>query len=477
MFKKIIIISSLLLLVPTFAFALGENEPTADFYRQPEVRIFNAGDPTPQTSFLVLPETFRGGASVAVGDVNGDQKQEIIIGAGLGGGPQVKIFNAEGQLLGFFFAYQPTLRNGVQVAAGDLDGDGIAEIITGTGYRSGPQVRVFNDHGQAKLTAGFFAYPEKFRGGVNVACGDVNGDGQDEIITGAGVGGGAQVRVFNGSGQYLGLDFFPFSHYNHGGVSVAAANVDGGAEVEIIMGVYKYGRPWVKVYKADGSGRVLGDFQAYQPEFKSGIIVAGGDIDYDGFDEIAVTPTAYGGPHVKFFEAYGQALSQYNFMAYETDFRGGVNLVLADLDQDRLTEVITAPRRTVYQGSTDYYKYVDVSISEQRLKAYEAGQLVKEMLVSTGTKKFPTPLGEYQIFQKRLNVRMTWEYGPDNPDNYDLPNVPHVLSFNGSYTLHGTYWHNNFGHRMSHGCVNLSRPNAQWLYNWMDYQDTVIVHP
>jgi len=67
-------------------------------------------------------------------------------------------------------------------------------------------------------------------------------------------------------------------------------------------------------------------------------------------------------------------------------------------------------------------------------------------------------------------------YGPGSPDNYDLPGVPYVLSFTGPYTIHGTYWHSNFGHRMSHGCVNMYTPHSKWVYEWAPMGTPVIVH-
>jgi lipoprotein-anchoring transpeptidase ErfK/SrfK len=71
---------------------------------------------------------------------------------------------------------------------------------------------------------------------------------------------------------------------------------------------------------------------------------------------------------------------------------------------------------------------------------------------------------------------MTWYYGPDNPLNYDLPNVPWVASFNGPYTIHGTYWHHNFGYPMSHGCINMFTPEAKIVYDWVELKTPVIVY-
>ncbi|GAI33319.1 unnamed protein product, partial [marine sediment metagenome] len=95
----------------------------------------------------------------------------------------------------------------MQVAIADLNGDGIKEIVTGAGVGGGPHIRVFNRFGDL-INPGFFAYNKKFRGGVNVAVGDLNNDGKEEIVTGAGVGGGPQVRIFDLFGKLLCSGFF-----------------------------------------------------------------------------------------------------------------------------------------------------------------------------------------------------------------------------------------------------------------------------
>ena len=134
-------------------------------------------------------------------DVNGDGISELLTGAGPGGGPHVRVWDTSGpfvtELTGFF-AYDPAFPGGVTVACGDITGDGIAEIITGAGPGGGPHVRVwqYTPAGQTvtELT-GFWAYSPYFAGGVRVAAADVTGDGVADIITGAGPGGGPHVRV------------------------------------------------------------------------------------------------------------------------------------------------------------------------------------------------------------------------------------------------------------------------------------------
>jgi LysM repeat protein len=111
-----------------------------------------------------------------------------------------------------------------------------------------------------------------------------------------------------------------------------------------------------------------------------------------------------------------------------------------------------------------------VDLSEQRLYAYEGDNLVRTTLISSGLPQYPTVIGTFHIYLRYVTARMR---GP----GYDLPNVPYVMYFYQSYGLHGTYWHNNFGHPMSHGCVNMPTPEAEWAYNWSDYGTTVIVQP
>src|SRR3989339_459911 len=194
--------------------------------------------------FKAYGDAFAGGATVATGDVNGDGTDEIITGAGSGGGPHVRVFDEQGTLLGQFFAFDQKRRNGVNVAAGDTNGDGRDEIIAAENKGGAPYVRVFTMAGN-KL-AEFAAYPLNFRGGVNVAAGDTNGDGRDDIITGAGFGGGPQVRIFDASGTVRG-QFFAYASNFRGGVNVAAGDTNQDGTDEIITGAGPGGGPHVRV--------------------------------------------------------------------------------------------------------------------------------------------------------------------------------------------------------------------------------------
>ena len=173
---------------------------------------------------------YKGSASIAIGDINGDGQPEIIVGAGKGGGPQVLAYTYNGKLLLNFFAYDKNFRGGVNVATGDINGDNRSEIITGAGQGGGPHVRFFNYKGV--LAGQLFAYDKNFRGGVNVTAGDINGDGKDEIITGAGPGGGPQVRIFNSAGIVL-SSFFAYEKDFRGGVSVGFSNQSSLPEIAV----------------------------------------------------------------------------------------------------------------------------------------------------------------------------------------------------------------------------------------------------
>lgn len=116
-------------------------------------------------------------------------------------------------------------------------------------------------------------------------------------------------------------------------------------------------------------------------------------------------------------------------------------------------------------------KHIFVDLSGQRLYAYDGNQMVYNFPVSTG-KWHPTPTGTFRIWIKLQATRMV---GGSGADYYNLPNVPWTMYFandvygrTDGYSLHGAYWHNNFGHPMSHGCVNIKPENAKLLYDWAE---------
>jgi len=174
---------------------------------------------------------FKGEISTALVDFDNNGKYEIITGAGKGGGPQIQIMSDNGALIGTFFAYDKNFRGGVNVSGGDIGGDAKPEIVVGPGAGMEPEVRIYSSSG--KLYSKFMAYDKKFKGGVNVAVGDVNGDGRNEIVTGAGSGGGPHVRIFNNCGELI-SQFMAYDKNVKTGVKVIVEDINNDGVDEIL---------------------------------------------------------------------------------------------------------------------------------------------------------------------------------------------------------------------------------------------------
>ena len=223
-------------------------------------------------SFMAFGTGFTGGVFGAAGDVNGDGKADIICGAGAGGGPNVRVFSgATGALLSSFYAFDSRFAGGVTVAAGDTSGDEKAEIIVGAGAGGGPNVRVFDGSNNALLKS-FYAFDPAFTGGVFVACGDTEGNGFAEVIVGAGAGGSPTVSVFriDDFGQIA--TYQPYGAGFKGGVRVGVAPSTISGKVNIVTGPGSGGGPQIQVYDLYTS-TALDNFFAFDPDFLGGVFV------------------------------------------------------------------------------------------------------------------------------------------------------------------------------------------------------------
>lgn len=213
----------------------------------PNVRVFDGRSSTEIMNFLAYDPSFTGGVRVAAGDVNGDSVADIITAPGRFGGPHIKIFDGRtGLLLSQFYAYAPNFIGGVFVASGDLDGDGVDEIITGADLGGGPHVKAF--HADGSLYAEFYAYDSDFIGGVRVAAGDVDDNGHYDIITGAGQGGGPHVKIVDGRNLSVLASFYAYDASYLGGVYVSSADLGGTGYAEIITGPGIGAAPIVRVF-------------------------------------------------------------------------------------------------------------------------------------------------------------------------------------------------------------------------------------
>jgi hypothetical protein len=270
---------------------------------------------------------FLGGVRVATADFDGDFVDDIVVAAGPGGGPHVKVLNGVTLATMFeFFAYDAAFTGGVYVAVGDVTGDDIPDVITGAGAGGGPHVKVFDGDTQS-VVASFFAYDPAFTGGVSVAVGDIDGDTDLDLITGAGPGGGPHVRAFDYATLTEIASFFAYDAAFAGGVSVASGDVDDDGFDDIITGAGAGGGPHVRAFDGEtassGTPQELASFFAYDPAFVGGVTVSAGDIDGSGVPEILTAAGPGGGPHVRAFNVASGVTELGSFFAFDASFTGG----------------------------------------------------------------------------------------------------------------------------------------------------------
>jgi cyclophilin family peptidyl-prolyl cis-trans isomerase len=290
-----------------------------------------------RTTPAFLPGVFGGGVAVAAGDIDGDKFPDLVMGAGPGGTPHVRVINGQtGNDLLNLEAFDPRFGGGVSVAAGDVEGTGQDDIIVGAGAGGGPEVRVIRSDGN--VIRDFMAFDPRFNGGVFVASADVDGDGKSDIIVGAGAGGGPEVKVFSGATGQVILDFMAFDPRFGGGVRVAGGDTDGDGKAEVVVGAGYGGGPMAAVFS--NTGTLLHAYFPFDQRFGGGVNVAVGDVNGDGKADIIAGAGLGGGPEVRVLDAAtGNEITAY--MAYHPLFGGGVNVGSADINGDGKADIVT----------------------------------------------------------------------------------------------------------------------------------------
>jgi hypothetical protein len=289
---------------PFPGFAGGVRVATADFTgdgvkdvvvgtgpgRPTQVVVFDGQ--TQAVLFATQPfePSFTGGVYVAAGDLTGDGRAELIVTPDQGGGPRVQVYNGNGfGLLADFFGIQdPNFRGGARPAVGDLTGNGLGDLIVAAGVGGGPRVAGYRGESlrpnrePVKVFADFFAFEASLRNGVFIAAGDITGDGRADVVVGGGPGGGPRVTVFGGRALTEGrltplTNFFAGDGNSRGGVRVAVADLTGNGRAELITGSGEGSGSRLTAYRGDDlapqrAGSTTFDFDFF-PNFRGGIFV------------------------------------------------------------------------------------------------------------------------------------------------------------------------------------------------------------
>lgn len=233
--------------------ALGENHGASEIAvgegpgGRPLVKLLNGKTGRQIASIMAFPASFKGGVTVGLGELNGKGTDDLIVGTGSGVPAQVKVYSRAGnRLLEDLAPFGATFKGGVSVAAGDLTGDGKADLIVGTGPGARAQVRVYTGATSSVLESlSPFAAPSQ--GGVSVAAGDLDGDGKADLIVGSGTGRIAVVEAYRNATKARLWSVDAFSPAFSGGVSIATVSLAGARAADVVAGAGVGGGSQVKI--------------------------------------------------------------------------------------------------------------------------------------------------------------------------------------------------------------------------------------
>lgn len=232
----------------------------------PHVRIFDRNFRL-VSQFFAFDMQFRGGASVAFADTDGDDSEELVAAMGIGGEPLVRIFDLKGNRLREFSAYNQSYRGGLDVSALDANNDGKDELLVIPHSSQRGELRMLD--GDGALLTTFFAYPQDPIMAVNVAVGDVDGDGNAEIVVAPRSKGSGIIKVFTPLGD-LKQSFVPFGRAVPFGLSVAVGKSSSASVRQDIL-VAPIERAGAHVLIMNAEGKKVGSFFAMPKDWRGGL--------------------------------------------------------------------------------------------------------------------------------------------------------------------------------------------------------------
>lgn len=264
-----------------------------------------------------------------------DHYSFVALGAPAGERPDVRVYRADGIEYATFTAYTLNFSGGVRTALADFDFDGIPEVVTAAGETGGPHIRVFKPFGA--VISEFFAYSKDSSHGVNIAVGDIDADGVQEIVTSVGQGVSNDVVIWSQAGleqaRFTVEGFAP-----NAPLSVAVADVDDDWEGEIIVWS-TVGDSRVAIYQHNG--QLLNSFLA-DPQPKTGMDISTGDFNADFRQEILVSLPTSDGAIFRLYNSIGAFVNGFNLL--QPSLTKGAEVVVTDIDIDDVPDVVIAPR-------------------------------------------------------------------------------------------------------------------------------------
>ena len=303
----------------------------------PRVQVYDAETGGLLQDFFVYEESFTGGVRVATGDVNGDGVDDLIVAPGKGGGPRIRVLDGVTQKVIYdYFAYEESFRNGLYVTVADVNNDGFADIITGTEAGGGPRVTVADGKTGTTL-ADYFAYDENFRGGVRVGSGVISGTSTASVLTVPGPGGPPTViswSIVAGQAPAAQLSFDAFDSNYTGGAFVAAAQSAPGGFSNIVVGsgqlqaAANVTTPQVRVFDPRNTG-IVSQTEAFPggvdpAGYKSEVRVATFDRTGDGIPDVAIANGPNSYPRFRFIDPTNGRQIGDELQPYEFGFTGGI---------------------------------------------------------------------------------------------------------------------------------------------------------
>jgi hypothetical protein len=421
-----------------------------------------------QSELNLIPDDFVGVTNLTLVDLGGDGQSEIVVTYGETDWPILKIFRVDGSLVNSWHPYPRGFTGEIVVTSADFDNDGKEEIVTGAGAGGGAQVRVFDGYGEPKFVPSFFAREKDYRQGIKVAVGNIDENVEKEIIVSSIYEDGAMISFFDRYGKEVKKSITielvdNFEAPNIETIDLGEDNVE-----EILVGLSSGNKPEIRMIRLDGS--LINSFNVYGETFLGGVnftVVDSGD------ENLIITGAGFsGGPHVRFVDGFGKVKIDPAFFSHDRTFRGGVRVAYGDITGDGNMELLAMPQ---YSNSNGYlHKYIDIDISEQKMRTYQSGRLLNEYLISSGLKGMDTPLGEFSIWQKNPRAYSA---------TYELF-MPFWMSFKPKYGIHELpEWasghkegEDHLGRRASHGCVRLGIGSAEEVYRFAPIGTKVIIH-